>query len=467
MQVTPFLPTGGFVGFEIAGALGATWCDELRAALERRGFAPTGAAYPGDYRDNDRLVFDDAALAARLFERVGAVLPAGLMVDGVGWRLHGLNPRFRACRYRDGQAFCIHRDGPFQPDESTRSLLTLQLYLDDASAMVGGRTRFYADRGGRRRWASISPRLGAAIVFDHQAWHDGEAVTAGCKHVLRTDVVYRRPRAAEGEVDPRVIGRHLGYAWGAVACPGGDVASCGRDGVVRRWRGGAQVAAHDLAAGSVTALAPDRRGRLWCGTRSGVLAVIDGDRLAVVSEGLGAVLGAAALPGGGVVVGTSGGEVLAFDEGGPPRRVHAHDGWAWGVAADGGVVSCGSDGRVLRDGRQIAALGQPARAVAALRGGELLVGTADGAVHRLRGDDRARWQAHEGAVTCLASSPGEGDAWASGSEDGTVALWRGDRLVGRLPPRRDFVTSVAFTPGGALLSAGYDGAIRVDDLPPG
>lgn len=234
MTPIAFLPGDNFVGFALADVLDAAQCGELIGVLARRGFAPTGEAYPRDYRDNDRLVFDDAELAARWFERIGAQLPRDLVIDGVAWRLHGLNPRFRACRYRGGQAFCVHRDGPHQPDDVTRSLLTVQLYLDDASDMTGGRTRFYRDRSGRELWAAIAPRRGTAIVFDHRVWHDGEAVTSGVKHVLRTDVMYRRV-AATALPGPSEIGRHRGYAWRAIVCRDGSIASGGRDGTVRRW----------------------------------------------------------------------------------------------------------------------------------------------------------------------------------------------------------------------------------------
>src|SRR5262249_19238861 len=67
MTSAAFLPSDGFVGFALAGVLDATQCEELIGALTRRGFSPTGGAYPRDYRDNDRLVFDDAELAARWF----------------------------------------------------------------------------------------------------------------------------------------------------------------------------------------------------------------------------------------------------------------------------------------------------------------------------------------------------------------------------------------------------------------
>lgn len=463
MTSAAFLPPDRFVGVALGDAVDAVQCEALIAMLGRRGFAPTGGAYPADYRDNDRLVFDDAELAARWFERLAAQLPRERVIDGVAWRLHGLNPRFRACRYRGGQAFCIHRDGPYQPDDATRSLLTVQLYLDDASGMTGGRTRFYRDRSGGEPWAAIAPRRGTAIVFDHQVWHDGEAVTSGVKHVLRTDVMYRR-HAATAATDPSEIGRHRGYAWRAIVCRDGSIASGGRDGTVRRWIGRQAGAVHDLGAGSVTALVEAADGRLWCGTRSGRVAVLDGAQPSTVHEGVhdgaNAVLALAALPGGGVVAATARGELVELDGTAAPRITRAHDGWAWAVAVRRGVVSCGDDGRVVEAGRLLATLGPSARALAVLPSGALLAGTADGAIHRLDGAEHARWPAHAAAITSLAVSPTGG--WASSAEDGVVKRWRGDQLIRCLPARGDFVTSVAFRHDGGLIATGYDGVVWED-----
>jgi len=144
----------------------------------------------------------------------------------------------------------------------------------------------------------------------------------------------------------------------------------------------------------------------------------------------------------------------------PPRITRVHDGWAWAVAIRRGVVSCGDDGRVIEAGRLLATLDHPARALAVLPSGALLVGTADGAIHRLDGAEHARWPAHTAAITSLAVSPT--GAWASSSEDGSVKHWRGDQRVRTLPRRDDFVTSVVFRPDGALIATGYDGVIWED-----
>jgi predicted 2-oxoglutarate/Fe(II)-dependent dioxygenase YbiX len=505
VKISSFLPRSAFVGLELQGAVEPRWCEALRASLAARGYAPTGNRYPGGYRDNDRQVFEDPELATQLYAQVGHALPAALERDGERWELVGLNPRFRACRYRGGQAFCIHRDGAYHAGERTRSLLTLQLYLDDASAMRGGHTRFYADRQGNERWAQVAPRLGTAIVFDHRVWHDGEAVTEGEKQVLRTDVLYRRasgaPTGDRAELDragpgPSVegtryarralIGRHRGYAWRAIACRDGSVASCGRDGTVRRWGDRGELACHAVAAGSITALVEDAEGRLWCGSREGAVyrqtsGVATG--FALIRGGLGAVLALAALPGGGVVVSTAPGAVVELDTVGRMTARANHQGWAWAVVVvDGAVLSAGEDrgiegppghsaragrGQVYREQRPLVALERPARALAALADGALLVGGDDGSISRVERAATAtsaamtsvrRWQAHDGAVTALAVAP-DGRTWASSSEDGTIKRWREDSLLRASPPRPDFVTSVAFTAAGALLATGYDGEV--------
>lgn len=53
----------------------------------RRCFEETGESYPRRYRDNDRLVFDDADLAGSLFDALRARRPAALVVEDVRGRL--------------------------------------------------------------------------------------------------------------------------------------------------------------------------------------------------------------------------------------------------------------------------------------------------------------------------------------------------------------------------------------------
>ncbi|HSD90077.1 MAG TPA: 2OG-Fe(II) oxygenase [Kofleriaceae bacterium] len=457
-MITDFLPSETFIGRLLPGLIQPERCTELIAQLTQRGFAPTGDRYPADYRNNDRLVFEDPGLATELAERLTGRLPDEIVEQGSRWRLVGLNPRFRACRYEHGQAFCIHRDGAYVPDEDRRSFLTVQVYLDADPARVGGCTRFYADPQGRERWASIAPARGSVIAFDHRVWHDGEAVTAGIKHVLRTDAIYERVEGAAVAEEPDVIGRHRGYAWSVIGCRDGTLASCGRDGVVRRWPG----AETDLRSGSVTTIS-EAAELIWCGTRAGVIATIGRDALPV-DEGLGAVLDSAA--GGALVVfSTARGEIRAYSA--STRSLawtrQVHEGWAWSVASHrGGFVSCGHDGRVQSIDahgrvRTLATLDAALRVIASA-GERLEVGDERGWIHTVGADGAvlAARRAHAGPITALAPAA-DGSVFSSG-EDGVVKQWRGmhGTVVRQL---RDYVTSLAVV-GDTLVVAGYDGAIR-------
>src|SRR5262249_19820113 len=135
-------------------------------------------------RDNTRLMVDDEALAAALFERARPLLPARLR----NFELVGLNERFRYYRYDPGQRFAPHFDGAFYRTDDEQSWLTFMVYLNDGFA--GGETKFYR-RGGAPS-LSVTPRTGMALVFVHATLHEGAAVASGRKYVLRTDVMYRR-----------------------------------------------------------------------------------------------------------------------------------------------------------------------------------------------------------------------------------------------------------------------------------
>lgn len=62
------------------------------------------------------------------------------------------------------------------------------VYLNDSAE--GGETRF--------EHATVRPRAGLALVFDHYLPHEGAPVIAGQKYVLRSDVMYSAPRIRGG-----------------------------------------------------------------------------------------------------------------------------------------------------------------------------------------------------------------------------------------------------------------------------
>lgn len=161
----------------------AALVSRVEAAKPEPAPITTGAGFVmrPDIRNNERVVFDDVALAARLFARARPRLPESML----GRYPASANERFRAYRYGPGQRFKPHYDGAFVRSADEQSLLTFMVYLNDG--FEGGETGFLdLER-------VIAPRAGTALFFQHHLLHEGREVRAGTKYVLRTDVMFLRP----------------------------------------------------------------------------------------------------------------------------------------------------------------------------------------------------------------------------------------------------------------------------------
>jgi hypothetical protein len=170
-----------------------------RAAPITGRFGPVLAP---DVRNNQRVMIDRPDWAAALWERARPLVPSpfptahppGLAeTDRVApCPAVGLNERFRFYRYDAGQTFRPHADGHFARGDE-RSRLTFMVYL--GGDCEGGETVIYFQDDGltrRGEWeVRVAPAAGKALVFYHYLLHEGAAVTAGRKYVLRTDVMYR------------------------------------------------------------------------------------------------------------------------------------------------------------------------------------------------------------------------------------------------------------------------------------
>lgn len=169
--------------YTIADFLSPDECRDLLAHAEAAGFEGALISRGGQaivdarIRNNDRVIEDNPALAARLWARAASCLPGQML----GRRLVGLNTRLRYYRYVPGQRFKWHMDGAHDDGQGTRSILTFMVYLNDG--YEGGETRF--------RFAAVTPRQGMALVFDHEQIHEGGEVRSGTKYVVRTDVLSR------------------------------------------------------------------------------------------------------------------------------------------------------------------------------------------------------------------------------------------------------------------------------------
>jgi predicted 2-oxoglutarate/Fe(II)-dependent dioxygenase YbiX len=168
--------------FTISDVLTPEQCRELIAATEAIGYetAPIttalGFVHRPDIRNNTRVIVDDVERAGALWESVRGEIPRFLR----GRQAIGLNERFRFYRYDPGERFAPHRDGSYRRPNGEESRLTFMVYLNEGFG--GGETKFGE--------TSVTPTQGMALVFEHQLLHEGAAVTAGRKYVLRTDVMY-------------------------------------------------------------------------------------------------------------------------------------------------------------------------------------------------------------------------------------------------------------------------------------
>jgi prolyl 4-hydroxylase len=170
----------------IPDVMSAAECADEIARIEQLGPAaapistPRGFEMRPDVRNNERVMFDDIDLAARLFARVQSFIPPALS----GMRAVGANERFRCYRYQPGQQFAPHYDGAYVRNADECSLLTLIVYLNDDFG--GGRTAFLDFE------LEAIPKTGTALVFQHLLLHEGCTVTSGTKYAMRSDVMYRR-----------------------------------------------------------------------------------------------------------------------------------------------------------------------------------------------------------------------------------------------------------------------------------
>jgi hypothetical protein len=164
--------------WNIPGALDAVRCatyiSEGRGGVWRASGVKQGAA-PSRTIQNVRID------AATLFDAIRNHLPE--TIEGLSLsRIPG--ERVLLLRYAPGDRFMIHRDAPYVPDDRSRSLLSLMVYLNDG--YTGGETSFPDDD------VVIRPQAGMALAFRHEVRHEGLEVVSGEKYALHTFVMYER-----------------------------------------------------------------------------------------------------------------------------------------------------------------------------------------------------------------------------------------------------------------------------------
>jgi hypothetical protein len=113
---------------------------------------PFGPRIRTETRNNERVLFEDSALAAPLFSRVAGQAPKSVH----GMELVGANELIRCYRYKAGMRFAPHADGAFVPSEREQSWYTLLVYLNQG--FIGGHTTFLVEPE-----VSIPPETGTRL----------------------------------------------------------------------------------------------------------------------------------------------------------------------------------------------------------------------------------------------------------------------------------------------------------------
>ncbi|CAF1204171.1 unnamed protein product [Rotaria sordida] len=166
-------------------------CQFLINSIENIGF--NKLLYADNYRTNTRTQITQRNLANEFFLRVEDFLPKQWPGEKntSHWELMNLNERIRICRYEPGQYFTPHFDGIYKRSYMEQSQLTIMAYLNDS--FTGGNTNFLDDSSKPHPITyALKPETGMVLIFQHEMFHEGEAVLTGKKYIMRSDVMYKR-----------------------------------------------------------------------------------------------------------------------------------------------------------------------------------------------------------------------------------------------------------------------------------
>jgi hypothetical protein len=163
------------------------------------------------HRQNGRIQILNDDVADSIFKRLKPFLPPSM--DGL--RPHSCSNNIRLYEYSVDQRFGKHVDESCRDERSGGvTKFTVLIYLSgatygtetnsgtaeaddtdtDSTVLVGGETLFYTGSGAGRLVTSVSPSTGRLLLHAQGGkclTHEGAAVSAGTKYVLRTDVVYK------------------------------------------------------------------------------------------------------------------------------------------------------------------------------------------------------------------------------------------------------------------------------------
>eukprot|EP01091_Cochliopodium_minus_P009855 TRINITY_DN2520_c0_g1_i1.p1 TRINITY_DN2520_c0_g1~~TRINITY_DN2520_c0_g1_i1.p1 ORF type:complete len:550 (-),score=139.63 TRINITY_DN2520_c0_g1_i1:318-1967(-) len=165
--------------------------------VEKIGFDDLKNEFDKSYRSNDRSLVLSEKLAEILWERMKpcfdendfvCVRPMGFGNQGI-WKPVRLNECFKFGRYKKGNHFSGHIDGPWIPTNDESSIFTVIIYLNEE--FKGGETNF-CDKDTKKSHDQVKPKTGSVLFFNHDVYHEGLPVEEGTKYIVRTEIMFRR-----------------------------------------------------------------------------------------------------------------------------------------------------------------------------------------------------------------------------------------------------------------------------------
>jgi WD40 repeat protein len=480
ISVNHILPDSTFTCFVIPSLFTQAECEELLPPTIKNSFQKANSNYPTYYRNNDRFVIDNEALADKLFQKVKPYLPETIETNTTiqsetgTWQLKELNTRLRFCKYGANQYFHRHLDGIHYRSDTVQSKLTFMIYLNGATEFKGGRTLFYKTKEDSEVWATYIPQQGDLIVFDHNVWHEGEVLSAGEKFVLRSDILYARTSASQQKKEP--FAGHLGYIWSLLKFDDNTILSGGRDTSIKVWTTKGEekysLSGHQNSILCILKMSDDT---FISGSRDQHIIVWKHyEAINKIKIHTAIVLSLCRITDNTFASGSGDNMIHITNlEGTILQTFTGHTNWVWQVIKldEDTLASCSEDGSIkiwdMESGRMLATFAgndpvislafDPAkkRLISGNLKGEITIRTL-GQDHQQQ--SLTTFTAHSGIIRTIKLI--DADTIATGGEDNKVKLWRFDGQLRTELAHQNFVQAIEQLEAGRIISASYDGTIK-------
>ncbi|OQP68397.1 2OG-Fe(II) oxygenase [Niastella populi] len=480
LEVQHILPDPDITCFVIPSLFSQTECEELLNGDIKNSFQKAIANYPTYYRNNDRFVMDNESLANKLFEKVKPYLPETITINssihaenGI-WHLKDLNSRLRFCKYSANQYFHRHLDGIHYRSANMQSKLTFMIYLNSAAEFKGGRTLFFKTKDTEDIWATYNPRQGDLIVFDHNVWHEGEELTEGEKFVLRSDILYSRELT---DMSKEPFSGHLGYIWSLLKLNDTTILSGGRDTTIKVWntKGEEKISLQEHK-NSILCIEKMNDDIFISGSRDKQIIVWNNFKpVNKIEIHRAIVLSLCRIND--TTFASAGGDNnihIANINGNIIKTFNEHTNWVWHLIklTDNSIASCSEDASIkiwnIETGQLISTFHKsyPIMSLAFNSStNQLISGNLKGeiSIHTLNEDlqleNPVSFSAHNGIIRTIKFL--SNTTIATGGEDNKVKIWRlNGQLIAELN-HHNFVQAIEVLHDNKILSASYDGFIKM------